>query len=342
MSFNALSEKINYDEVLQTYKLSDAQQKYKDARDEELKQIIQGTDKRLLVLVGPCSAHDEEAVIAYVTKLAEVQEKVKERLLLIPRVYTNKPRTNGDGYKGLLHQPSPEQATNLLKGIGAVRRIHNRVITETGLTTADEMLYPENLELVKDLLSYIAIGARSVEDQQHRFVASGIDQPVGMKNPTSGNLSVMFHSIYAAQQTQEFIYNGQEVRTSSNPYAHVVLRGGLTEEGKVVPNYHYEDLLRVSDMYQAENLKHPFVVVDTNHDNSGKKHHEQVRIVKETLANRKWNREIKELVRGFMIESFLEEGRQEISEGIFGKSITDPCLGWDDTEELLYYIAEKA
>ncbi|MGY3749505.1 3-deoxy-7-phosphoheptulonate synthase [Vagococcus acidifermentans] len=342
MSFNALSEKINYDEVLQTYKLSDAQQKYKDARDEELKQIIQGSDKRLLVLVGPCSAHDEEAVIAYVTKLAEVQEKVKERLLLIPRVYTNKPRTNGDGYKGLLHQPSPEQATNLLKGIGAVRRIHNRVITETGLTTADEMLYPENLELVKDLLSYIAIGARSVEDQQHRFVASGIDQPVGMKNPTSGNLSVMFHSIYAAQQTQEFIYNGQEVRTSSNPYAHVVLRGGLTEEGKVVPNYHYEDLLRVSDMYQAENLKHPFVVVDTNHDNSGKKHHEQVRIVKETLANRKWNREIKELVRGFMIESFLEEGRQEISEGIFGKSITDPCLGWDDTEELLYYIAEKA
>lgn len=342
MSFNALSEKINYDEVLQTYKLSDAQQKYKDARDEELKQIIQGTDKRLLVLVGPCSAHDEEAVIAYVTKLAEVQEKVKESLLLIPRVYTNKPRTNGDGYKGLLHQPSPEQATNLLKGIGAVRRIHNRVITETGLTTADEMLYPENLELVKDLLSYIAIGARSVEDQQHRFVASGIDQPVGMKNPTSGNLSVMFHSIYAAQQTQEFIYNGQEVRTSSNPYAHVVLRGGLTEEGKVVPNYHYEDLLRVSDMYQAENLKHPFVVVDTNHDNSGKKHHEQVRIVKETLANRKWNREIKELVRGFMIESFLEEGRQEISEGIFGKSITDPCLGWDDTEELLYYIAEKA
>lgn len=229
----------------------------------------------------------------------------------------------------------------MLQGIQAVRKIHHRVITETGLTTADEMLYPENLEYVKDLLSYIAIGARSVEDQQHRFVASGIDQPVGMKNPTSGQLNVMFNSIYAAQQQQEFIYNNQEVMTSSNPYAHVVLRGGLDANGKNIPNYHYEDLVTVHQMYQESELKNPFIVVDTNHDNSGKKHLEQVRIVKDVLSSREWNQELKPFVRGFMIESFLENGRQEVDGDVFGKSITDPCLGWKETEKLLYSLAKN-
>lgn len=341
MGFEKISEEINASELLKSYQLSGKDLELKNKRDEELRQIISGEDQRFLAIIGPCSAHDEEAVLEYVYRLSKIQKEIVNEVFIIPRIYTNKPRTNGDGYKGLLHQPSAQGKSNLLQGIQAVRKIHHRVITETGLTTADEMLYPENLEYVKDLLSYIAIGARSVEDQQHRFVASGIDQPVGMKNPTSGQLNVMFNSIYAAQQQQEFIYNNQEVMTSSNPYAHVVLRGGLDANGKNIPNYHYEDLVTVHQMYQESELKNPFIVVDTNHDNSGKKHLEQVRIVKDVLSSREWNQELKPFVRGFMIESFLENGRQEVDGDVFGKSITDPCLGWKETEKLLYSLAKN-
>lgn len=341
MSFERISEEISTKELLKTYQLSGADLALKNKRDEELRQILSGEDKRFLAIIGPCSAHDEEAVLEYTYRLSKLQEKIINEVFIIPRIYTNKPRTNGDGYKGLLHQPSAKGKTNLIQGLQAVRKIHYRVLTETGLTTADEMLYPENLEYVKDLLSYIAIGARSVEDQQHRFVASGIDQPVGMKNPTSGQLNVMFNSIYVAQQKQEFIYNNQEVVTSSNPYAHVVLRGGLDVSGKNQPNYHYEDLMTVHQMYQDSNLKNPFIVVDTNHDNSGKKHLEQIRIVADVLRSREWNKDLQPSVRGFMIESFLENGRQEIDGDIFGQSITDPCLGWRETEELLLTLAKS-
>ncbi|MEG2254656.1 MAG: 3-deoxy-7-phosphoheptulonate synthase [Vagococcus sp.] len=340
MGFTPISQAIDTKELLKTYQLSTKQKELKEKRDRELNRILSGEDQRLLAIIGPCSAHDEEAVLEYAYQLSRIQQEIANEVFIIPRVYTNKPRTNGDGYKGLLHQPSAEGHSDLLQGVQAVRKIHYRVISETGLTTADEMLYPENLEYVKDLLSYIAIGARSVEDQQHRFVASGIDQPVGMKNPTSGHLNVMFHSIYAAQQQQEFIYNNQEVKTSSNPYAHVVLRGGLDHYGKKIPNYHYEDLLKVIDLYQESSLKNPFVVVDTNHDNSGKQHLEQVRIVEEVLNNRQWHQGIQTYVRGFMIESFLENGRGDIGSAKFGQSITDPCLGLKETKELLYKMAK--
>lgn len=342
MSFKALSQPINFEQVKSLSKLNEAQVQQKNVRDQELKTIIEGKSQKLLLVIGPCSAHNEDAVMEYVTRLAKLQEKVQDKIFMVPRVYTNKPRTNGDGYKGLLHQQNPEGESNLIQGIAAVRQLHNRVICETGLTTADEMLYPENLEFVQDLVSYIAVGARSVEDQQHRFVASGIDQPTGMKNPTSGNLNVLFNSLYAAQQKQEFIFNGLEVESSSNPLAHVVLRGGLNEYGENIPNYHYEDLLKVVNLYKSGNYKNPFIVIDTNHDNSGKQYNEQVRIVKETLINRSWNQDMKEWVRGFMIESFLENGRQEADGKIFGKSITDPCLGWTETERLVEYIAENS
>jgi 3-deoxy-7-phosphoheptulonate synthase len=342
MSFKKLSEPINFEAVKEMSKLTASQAAAKAKRDAELKKIITGEDQRILLLIGPCSAHDEAAVMEYATRLARLQEQVKDNVFMVPRVYTNKPRTNGDGYKGLLHQPNPEGEVNLIKGIAAVRALHNRVITETGLTTADEMLYPENLEFIEDLVSYIAVGARSVEDQQHRFVASGINQPTGLKNPTSGNLKVMFNSIYAAQQKQEFIHNGVEVESSSNPLAHVVLRGGLNEYGDNLPNYHYEDLIKVVDSYKNGDYKNPFVVVDTNHDNSGKQYKEQTRIVKETLANRQWNADINKLVRGFMIESFLVGGRQSDDGKVFGQSITDPCLGWEETERLVNFVAENA
>ncbi|GGC81722.1 3-deoxy-7-phosphoheptulonate synthase [Enterococcus wangshanyuanii] len=342
MSFKALSKTIDFDQVKTLSTLTKEQAEKKALRDHELKEIIEGKSQKILLLIGPCSAHDEEAVMEYVTRLAKLQEKVQDKVFMVPRVYTNKPRTNGDGYKGLLHQQNPDGESNLIKGIAAVRSLHNRVISETGLTTADEMLYPENLEFVQDLVSYIAVGARSVEDQQHRFVASGIDQPTGMKNPTSGNLNVLFNSLYAAQQKQEFIFNGLEVESSSNPLAHVVLRGGLNEYGKNIPNYHYEDLLKVVELYKSGGYKNPFIVIDTNHDNSGKQYKEQIRIVKETLINRSWNNDMKQWVRGFMIESFLESGRQEANGKVFGQSITDPCLGWDETERLVEYIAENA
>lgn len=340
--FKAISKKINAESVKSLAKLSEAEAAQKKARDLELEKIITGEDQRILLIIGPCSAHEEEAVMEYVHRLAKLQAEVADKVFMVPRIYTNKPRTNGDGYKGLLHQQNPNGESNLIRGIVSVRKLHKRVLTETGLTTADEMLYPENLEFVEDLVSYIAVGARSVEDQQHRFVASGINQPTGMKNPTSGNLTVLFNSLYAAQQKQEFIYNGAEVESSSNPLAHVVLRGGLNEVGKNIPNYHYEDLIEVTNRYEAGTFKNPFVVVDTNHDNSGKQYFEQIRIVKETLENRKYNQKIKKMVRGFMIESFIEDGRQEPDGTVFGQSITDPCLGWEKTEELVRYIAKHA
>ena len=342
MSFKQLSQRINTETVKAVTKLDPEVAAKKAARDAELEKIITGEDQRILLVIGPCSAHDEEAVMEYVRRLAQLQTEVADKVFMVPRIYTNKPRTNGDGYKGLLHQQKLDEGSNLIRGILAVRKLHKRVITETGLTTADEMLYPENLELVEDLVSYVAVGARSVEDQQHRFVASGIDQPTGMKNPTSGNLTVMFNSLYAAQQKQEFIYNGAEVESSSNPLAHVVLRGALNEAGKNVPNYHYEDLMAVADMYKKGTFKNPFIVVDTNHDNSGKQWEQQVRIVKETMNNRDCQADLKTMVRGFMIESYLEDGRQEPDGQVFGQSITDPCLGWEKTEQLVRWIHANA
>ena len=343
MSFKELSKKIDVDRVKSISKLSEEEMAYKAKRDAELKAIIEGNDQRFLLVMGPCSADDPEAVFEYAKRLAKLQEEVKETVFIVMRVYTNKPRTNGDGYKGMMHQQdaSPTGEINLVRGMVAVRKMHKRVLAETGLTTADEMLYPDNLQFVDDLVSYHAVGARSVENQQHRFVASGIDHPTGLKNPTSGNINVMFNAIYAAQQKQELMYNGVEVETSSNPLAHVILRGALTEAGEAVPNYHYEDLVKVTNAYKKNQLKNPFIMVDTNHDNSGKQYNDQVRIVQEVLTNRSWNEDLKQYVRGFMIESYLEDGRQEPGGGVFGQSITDPCLGWDKTEELVRYIAEN-
>lgn len=341
MSFKELSKKIDIERIKAISKLSEEEAAYKASRDAELKAIIEGKDSRFLLVMGPCSADNEEAILEYAKRLAALQEKVKEKVFIVMRVYTNKPRTNGDGYKGMMHQQdaSPTGEINLVRGMVAVRKMHKRVLVETGLTTADEMLYPDNLQFVDDLVSYHAVGARSVENQQHRFVASGIDHPTGLKNPTSGNIKVMFNAVYAAQQKQELMYNGVEVETSSNPLAHVILRGALTESGEVVPNYHYEDLMKVVNAYQASQLKNPFIMVDTNHDNSGKKYNDQIRIVQEVLTSRTWNEELPQYVRGFMIESYLEDGRQEPGGAVFGQSITDPCLGWDKTEKLVEYIA---
>lgn len=341
MSFVPLSQHINIDTVKNISRLNDEQAAFKASRDEELKRIVEGKDPRFLLVIGPCSADKEESVLDYAQRLAKLQEEVRDKIFIVQRVYTNKPRTNGDGYKGLLHQQDPSGEINLVRGMVAVRKLHKRVITEAGLTTADEMLYPENLEFVEDLVSYHAVGARSVEDQQHRFVASGIDLPTGLKNPTSGNERVLFNALHASQQKQELMYNGVEVETTGNPHAHVILRGCQASNGTVIPNYHYEDLLKTIALYQAEAYQNPFIVVDTNHDNSGKQYEEQIRIVQEVLTNRKWHEDIKKYVRGFMIESYLEDGRQEPGGSVYGQSITDPCLGWDKTEKLVRYIAEN-
>ena len=309
----------------------------KKNRDEELKKVIRGEDQRLLLVIGPCSSDNEEAVIEYARRLSKLQEEVKDKIFMVMRVYTAKPRTNGEGYKGLVHQPDTSKLPDLINGIAAVRNLHYRVITETGLTTADEMLYSANFPLVEDLVSYHAIGARSVEDQEHRFVASGIDMPTGMKNPTSGNLTVMFNAIYAAQNQQNFIYRDAEVDTDGNPLAHAILRGASTEQGVNEPNYYYDILVKTIKQYERFGLANPFIVIDTNHDNSGKNYLEQIRIVRQTLINRAWNEDIRDYVRGFMIESYLEDGRQDTPD-VFGKSITDPCLGWDKTEELIREI----
>src|SRR5574337_104794 len=318
-------------------KLTDDALAKKEARDLELMRIIKGEDDRVLLVIGPCSSDNETAVLDYAHRLAALQETVKDKIFMVMRVYTAKPRTNGDGYKGLMHQPDTSKLPDLINGIHAVRDLHYKVITQTGLTTADEMLYPSNLHMVDDLVSYHAIGARSVEDQEHRFVASGIDVPTGMKNPTSGNLSVMFNAVHAAQNKQNFLYGNAEVDTDGNPLAHVLLRGATNEYGENVPNYYYDNLLKAIAQYEKLGLQNPFIMVDTNHDNSGKQFMEQIRIVRQTLINRDWNDKIKQTVRGFMIESYIEDGRQDTPE-VYGKSITDPCLGWDKTAALVNEI----
>ena len=315
----------------------------KRAFDAEVAAIFRGEDSRRVLIIGPCSADREDSVLDYMTRLAALQERVRERLLIIPRVYTNKPRTKGTGYKGLLHNPDPEAGDDLLEGVKAIRRMHLRVIEETGFFTADEMLYPTNYQYLVDLLSYVAVGARSVENQEHRLVASGISVPVGMKNPTAGSTSVMLNSIYAAQAEQGFIYRNWEVDTPGNPLAHAVLRGYIGLDGRTYPNYHYEHLERLAERYTEEaGYANPGVVVDCNHDNSGKRPLEQLRIAKEVLDSCRRNESINGIVRGFMVESYLEDGNQPVDGGVYGKSITDPCIGWEKTEQFVLDIAERA
>ena len=326
-------------EIKAQYPVSEKAAAIKAIRDKEIKDVITGDSDKFLVIIGPCSADNEDAVIDYVKKLAVVQEKVKDKLILIPRVYTNKPRTTGEGYKGMLHQPDPEKEPDLLNGLIAIRKMHIRVIEETGLTAADEMLYPENFWYLSDVLSYVAVGARSVENQQHRLTVSGMDIPVGMKNPTSGDYSVMLNSVVAAQSPHTFIYRGWEVNTPGNKLAHTILRGAVNKQGQNIPNYHYEDLVRVLNMYSKRELKNPAVIIDANHSNSSKLYKEQIRIVKEVLHSCRHSEDIKDLVKGVMIESYLVEGRQNVGDGVYGKSITDACLGWEDSEKLIMDIA---
>lgn len=314
--------------------------KIKQERDPEIRRIFEGKSDKLLLIIGPCSADREDAVLDYVTRLSKVQEKVKDKIMIIPRIYTNKPRTTGGGYKGLVHQPDPEKKPDMLQGIIAVRELHQKAILESGLTCADEMLYPENHRYVSDLLSYVAIGARSVEDQQHRLTASGVGIPVGMKNPTGGDLSVMMNSITAAQGQHVFLYRGWEVQSLGNPYAHALLRGYVDKHGKTYSNYHYEDLNELFELYQEHELKNSGVIIDTNHANSGKHYLEQIRIAKEVLHSCRLSKDIKGLVKGLMIESYIEDGNQPIGGGCYGKSITDPCLGWEKSERLIYEIAD--
>ena len=342
MGFEYVSKLPTPDEIRAQFPLAPELAAEKARKDAAIRDVFTGDSDKFLVIIGPCSADREDAVIDYVNRLAKVQEKVKDKLILVPRIYTNKPRTTGDGYKGLLHQPNPEGKPNLYQGLIAIRKLHMRVIEETGFSTADEMLYPENLTYLSDVMSYVAVGARSVENQQHRLVASGIDVPVGMKNPTSGDLSVMLNSVIAAQHPHHFIYRGCDVETSGNELAHTILRGGVNKYGQTIPNYHYEDLMRLYDLYGKKNLKNPAVIVDVNHSNSGKQFKEQIRIVSEVLHSRNYNPDLRKLIKGVMIESYLLEGRQDISDHMTpGCSITDPCLGWDDTERLIYEIAEK-
>lgn len=312
----------------------------KAARDAEIADIFTGKDSRIVLIIGPCSADNEDSVINYISRLAVLQEKVKDKILIIPRIYTNKPRTTGDGYKGMIHQPDPNEKPDMLKGLLAIRRLHIKAMTETGLSSADEMLYPENYAYLSDVLSYIAIGARSVENQQHRLVSSGIDIPVGMKNPTSGDLSVMLNSITAAQHPQTFIYRGWESTTNGNPLAHAILRGYVDSKGASAPNYHYEDLINLYDSYGERNLKNMALIVDTNHSNSGKQYLEQIRICKEVLHSCRYSENVRRFFKGFMIESYIEDGCQKIGDGVYGKSITDPCLGWEKSERLVLEMAD--
>ena len=328
-------------EAKEMYPVSAKQVEIVEKRDIELKRIFSGESDKFILIIGPCSADNEDSVIDYITRLRTVQEKVEDKIFIIPRIYTNKPRTTGDGYKGMLHQPDPTEKPDLFKGIIAIRKLHMRALDETGFSCADEMLYPENHKYLDDILGYAAVGARSVENQQHRLTASGMEIPVGMKNPTSGDLDVMLNSITAAQHRHTFIYRGWQAHSMGNPYAHAILRGYMNKHGQSLPNYHYEDLQRLCEMYAAKNLQNPAIIVDTNHANSGKRYLEQIRIAKEVLHSRKESAQIRTMVKGFMIESYIEDGAQKIGEGIYGKSITDPCLGWEKTERLIYDIAEQ-
>ena len=328
-------------EVKEQYPLSSEYAAKKLARDAEIADIFCGRDNRLLLIIGPCSADREDAVLTYTDRLAEIQEKVKDKILIVPRIYTNKPRTTGDGYKGMFHQPNPNAAEDMLEGIIAIRRLHVRTIEQTGLFCADEMLYPENYRYLSDLLSYVAVGARSVENQQHRLISSGIDVPVGMKNPTGGDISIMLNSITAAQHPHTFLYRGWECVSRGNPLAHAILRGYVNKHGETLPNYHYEDLIHLYREYAARNLQNMALIVDANHANSGKQYTEQGRICKEVLHACRHSSEIKSYVKGFMIESYLVDGCQKIGEhSVFGQSITDPCLGWEKSERLIYDLAE--
>ncbi len=328
-------------EVKKEYSLTDRMRKVKEKRDEEIRAAFDGTSGKFILIIGPCSADHPEPVLEYISRLCKIEEEVSDKIILIPRIYTNKPRTTGQGYKGTLHQPDPDAKPDVYKGIVAIRELHLSALRDYNFSCADEMLYPENYRYLSDLLSYVAVGARSVENQQHRLTASGIDAPVGMKNPTGGDLSVMMNSIVAAQSSHTFIYRGWEVTSDGNPYAHAILRGYVDYAGRSVSNYHYEDLLRVEELYEKSNLTNPSVIVDTNHNNSGKKYLEQIRIAKDIVHSRNQNSDIKRLVKGLMIESYLEDGAQSVGEHIYGKSITDPCLGWEKTEKLIYDIADK-
>lgn len=341
MSFEFIKEVITPEELLKAYPLPERDALLKKERDNQIKNVFTGASDKFIVIIGPCSADNEDSVCDYITRLAEIQDKVKDKLILIPRIYTNKPRTTGEGYKGIAHQPDPEKKPDLQEGLIAMRKMHLRAIAETGLTAADEMLYPENWLYVEDILSYVAVGARSVEDQQHRLTISGMDVPAGMKNPTSGDFSVMLNSVVAAQTSHTFLYRNWEVATTGNPLAHTVLRGAINKHGQSIPNYHYEDLVRLISMYQERDLQNHAIIIDANHANSNKLYKEQIRIVKEVLHSRKVSSDIAEYVKGFMIESYIEEGSQKVTDRVYGKSITDPCIGWADSEKLIYTIADN-
>ena len=340
MSFEFIKKLPIPAEIKKAYPVSDYVASVKQQRDAELKDIFTGNSDKFVVIIGPCSADNEESVMDYIHRLAKVQDKVGDRLMIIPRIYTNKPRTTGEGYKGMVHQPDPEKKPDMLQGIISIRHMHMKVFRETGMSTADEMLYPDNLQYLSDIMSYIAVGARSVENQYHRLVASGCDVPVGMKNPTSGDLTVMLNSVYAAQHPHSFIYRGWEVNTGGNELAHTVLRGATNKHGRNLPNYHYEDLNLLLNLYNERDLKNPAAIIDANHSNSNKQFAQQIRIVKEVMHSRKLSPDIHKLVKGVMIESYIVEGNQKVGGGVYGKSITDPCLGWEDSERLIYDIAE--
>lgn len=327
-------------DVIKMYPLSEKLASYKNANDKDIRGVLEGKIKKFLLIIGPCSADREDAVLEYATRLRAVQEKVSDKLILVPRIYTNKPRTTGAGYKGMLHQSDPHRAPDMFRGLISIRRLHIRCLEETGFSGADEMLYPENHRYLADILSYVAVGARSAENQQHRLTASGLDVPVGFKNPTSGDLSVMLNAVTAAQSPHDFSYGGFEVQSTGNPLAHAILRGSVNRFGTNLPNYHYEDLTELSDLYENSSLQNPAVIVDANHSNSGKRYEEQPRIAKEILHSMKHNAGVARLVKGVMIESYLQDGCQKITESVYGKSITDPCLGWEKSERLIYEIAE--
>ena len=340
MGIKYISNLPSPEEIIAKYPLREALKEKKKEFDKAIADVFTGKSDKFLAVIGPCSADNEDSVLDYVTRLAKVADEIKDKIIVIPRVYTNKPRTNGDGYKGLLHQPDPEKKPNVHEGLVAIRKMHLRVVEETGMFTADEMLYPDNLGYLDDVLSYIAVGARSVENQQHRLTSSGAEVPVGMKNPTSGDMSVMLNAIYAAQQSHEFIYRNYEIKTDGNPLAHAILRGAVNKHGQCLPNYHYEDLKLLHDLYLERDIVNPAVIVDANHSNSNKKYKEQVRIVKEVLHSMRYSDEIRNFVKGVMIESYIEEGNQKIEEHIYGKSITDPCLSFEDSKKLLLEMAE--
>ena len=341
MSFEFVRQVMSPEELKQRLPLSDYAVRVKKERDEEIRKVFTGESDKFLVIIGPCSADNEDAVLDYLSRLTKVADEVKEKLIVIPRIYTNKPRTTGEGYKGIVSQPDPEKKPDFQEGLMAMRRMHLRAIDETGLTAADEMLYPENWLYIDDILSYVAVGARSVEDQQHRLTISGMDIPAGMKNPTSGAFSVMMNSVVAAQASHTFLYRQYEVNTTGNPLAHTILRGATNKHNQNIANYHYEDLMHVLEMYQERpQLKNPACIVDANHSNSNKQYAEQPRIVKEVLHSRRMNKELHSLVKGVMVESYIEPGSQKVGEHIYGKSITDPCIGWNTTRELLLEMAD--